>query len=271
VKAVATDVHDQARQHPLVRDATWQLDRALGGKLRKYVPPPEGTESLVTDWSIVRDIEGGVRLTGRLLLPMGTKIKLTVRAANEANDILSAIYALDSDGWLAPPPLLRTGRPFVPGGYIVRLETLPFEFGVQDDWIVDAVGERGKSLPHSATKPSDPEFPQYGRYVRDDVSCAFPPLLPETPYIERMKQTAFTTEGRASKPIEEILRDRLAGHPDEQLASDPWSVGQVDHDRWVVALRFHRRGRPVVARWEINQTAATVRYLDPDAKALSYG
>ena len=123
-------VRREAEQHPLVRDAKSRLDRLLGGKLSRYVPPPEGIESLVADWGLTRDIEGAVIIRARLLLPMSTRLNLRISGSKE-EEVYSTQCVLDSGGWLRIGPLTNFGRPYPPGSYIFQLETLPFLFGTQ--------------------------------------------------------------------------------------------------------------------------------------------
>jgi hypothetical protein len=199
-------------------------------------------------------------------------MKLSLFSAGATESRFSVISKLDSDGWFRLPSLTGFERPLPAGRYVVRLETLPFEFGVQEDWIVDAVGERGKELPHSATKPVDPEFPHHGRRMEEDRQIELSPLAPETCALEALKQKVFTSDGgRSGKSLEEVLRDRFAARPDEQPANESWLVQQVGEARWIVMFAFTRRGRPVQARWEVNCQSGDIRYLDPEAKALSFG
>jgi len=258
----------EAEKHPQVRDGKRRLDRLLGGKLKRYVPPPEGIETLIASWSLVRDIEGGLNLTARLLLPMGTRLTLHMSRGEE--EVYSAHCALDSDGWLRVGPITNFGRPHPSGRYSFRLETLPFVFGSQEDWIIDAVGERGASLPHSATQADDPEFPQHGRKLDVTIIEEVPALTPETRLIETVKQHRATKhEATAVKSVEEILRSRFAARSDEQPASAPWDVEQIGVAQWNVSFAFTRRGRPHHACWEVDDGTGTVRYRDPEAKALS--
>jgi hypothetical protein len=189
-------VHREAEKHPLVRDGKRQLDRLLGGKLHRYVPPPEGIETLVASWSLVRDIEGGINLAARLLLPMGTRLTLRIRRLQE--EVYSTHCVLDSDGWLRVGPLTSFGRPYPPGRYSFRLETLPFVFGSQEDWIIDAVGERGASLPHSATQADDPEFPQHGRKLDVTIIEEVPSPARRSTKLPRWKE--FTRLRRDTGP-----------------------------------------------------------------------
>ena len=255
-------------QHPLTRDVKRNLDRLLGGKLQRYVPPPEGVETLIANWSVVRDIEGAVNLSARLLLPMGTRLSLCITRSGE--EAYSTRCVLDSEGWLRVGPITNFGRPYPAGRYTFWLATLPFVFGVQEDWIIDAVGERGVSLPHSATQAADPEFPQHGRKLDATVVEEIPAPVLETGLIETVKQHRAVAQSGATaqKSVEEILHSRLAARGDEQPAAAPWSVEQVDTARWIVSFAFTRRGRPHRACWEVDDTG-TVRYRDPEAKALS--
>lgn len=269
-KESLAQLHREAEQHPLVRDGKRQLDRLLGGRLHRYVPPPEGIETLVASWSLARDIEGGINLTARLLLPMGTQ--LTLRISRPEEEVYSTHSVLHSDGWLRVGPLTNFGRPYPPGRYSFRLETLPFVFGAQEDWIIDAVGERGAALPHSATQADDPEFPQHGRKLDVTIIEEVPAPAPETRLIEAVKQHRGTPANGAAAgtSVEEILRSRFAARPDEQPTSTPWAVEQVGTARWIVSYAFMRRGRPHHACWEVDE-AGPVRYRDPEAKALSLG
>jgi hypothetical protein len=189
----------------------------------------------------------------------------------QEEDVYSARCVLDSDGWLRIGPVTSFGRPHPPGRYSFRVETLPFVFGSQEDWIIDAVGERGASLPHSATKAADPEFPQHGRKLNVTIMWEIPALAPETRLIEAVKQHMSKAKNgaMAGKPVEEIMRSRFAARPDEQPTSTPWGVEQVSAARWIVSFAFTRRGRPHHACWEVDDDASAVQYRDPEAKALS--
>jgi hypothetical protein len=265
------DLGHEAEQHPLVRDAKRKLDRLLSGKLHRYAPPPEGVETLIASWSLVRDIEGGLNLSARLLLPMGTRLSL--RITRQEEEVYSTRCVLDSEGWLRVGPISSFGRPYLPGRCSFRLETFPFVFGSQEDWIIDAVGERGTSLPHSATKPADPEFPQHGRKLDVTIVEEIPAPVPETRLIETVKQhrAVLENDATATKSVEELLRDRLAARLEEQPVAAPWSVEQVDTARWIVSFAFTRRGRSHRACWEVDEDTGLVRYRDPEAKALSVG
>ena len=126
-------------------------------------------------------------------------------------------------------------------------------------------------MPHSATEPADPEFPQHGRKLDVTVVEEIPAPSPGTRLIEAVKQhrAATDSDAAATKSVEEILCRRFAARPEERPAAAPWTVEQVEAAGWLVSFAFTRRGRPCRACWEVSEDTGSVRYRDPEAKALS--
>jgi hypothetical protein len=86
----------------------------------------------------------------------------------------------------------------------------------------------------------------------------------------RNMSVAVTESGPAAKKsVDEILCSRFAARPEERPAAAPWAVEQVEAARWIVSFAFTRRGRPHRASWEVDGDNGSVRYRDPEAKALS--
>lgn len=269
LKEDASALAENIQDHPIAREATHRADRLLGGRWRRYDPPPEGTQSLISQIAVSRNLEGAIQLRAGLYLPVGTQIQLSVlEHPSQVRQALTQIR-LAPGGRLEIASLTREGRPFPGGTYMLRIATLPFEFGTQDEWILDAVGEHGKLLPHSATVPVDPEFPHYGRKLLEERTLTFPEIAEETMKIETVKTSILSNDGSQASSVEEHLRDRFASRPDEMVApGDAWQVEQIGPSRWIVRLAFTRRGRPQLARWEVDPENV-VRCMDPDAKAMS--
>jgi len=269
LKSEAFALNENVQQHPLTKQVIRKAERVVGTRLRPYVPPPEGTPTLLTNLSVVRDLEGSVNLRAELALPLDTQVETTIIEPIWQRTIFSSQTRLERGGVLHLQALRMDGRPLPGGVYRISIATLPFEFDVQDESVLDAVGEHGKSLPHSATLPVDAEFPNYGREVIEDKDVTLPEITLATEKIEALKTATVSSETAALITVEDRLRDRFAARLDEKvIPTEPWAVEQVGASRWIVSLRFVRRGRPQVARWELTEGDA-IRCLDPDARAMS--
>jgi hypothetical protein len=75
LRASTVELGKNVQRHPLVGEAERWVDKALGGKLRRYTPPNEGTTSLVDEWSAGPCVDDAPRLGGVGLRRGGTFVE----------------------------------------------------------------------------------------------------------------------------------------------------------------------------------------------------
>ncbi|QQP87545.1 superinfection immunity protein [Skermanella sp. TT6] len=256
---------------PLVREVTTKLDAATGGRLRAYEPPLEGVASLIERIALRRNAEGHIELRLRVLLPIGTQIKVSVSPEAAPDEFTyTARISIGNELWIAG--ISRHGRPWPEGVYRIVIRA-DFEHGVQDDHVVAATGENGVKLPHSATQPADPEFPHHARVLHEELKLTFPPVDQATKAIEAVKLAKLhvQSKGDSSRYVEEIVRLRFQSVADDALIDEPWRAERSGDRVWTVRLHYAKQGKTVVAEWSYEEEGSGVKYLNPNAKALSFG
>jgi len=230
---------------------------------------PSDTKSLVQALSVVRNAEGAVTVSGKLLLPKGTKLWIQP-LSRDGNRPLAQIEALVQPGgsFSTPPFFYDDGSVPRPGPQ--KLEV--FSLFRPDTWqpadVLTLIGENGSRLPQAALRPDDPEFPNGPRHLEDDRILFFPPISKETAAIEAVKRARLSVPdgGMSSESVAKVVAtiSRVGVTP---LG---WSASEKEPGRWVVTLDCMNGSAREQAQWAYNQTTRTVRYLDPLAKTLSW-
>jgi hypothetical protein len=233
-----------------------------------YVLPSEGTSSLVRSLEAGRDSEGQVTVTGSLLLPSRTNIWVDLFA--EKPKIREQPLG-HSESYLGSGGALQAG-PFdlpEPGRYRV-LVTAYFNGAWQSPEILALVGTSGVKLPKSALEPDDPEFPQSGGHLEYWGSVSVPALSPELKAIQAVKSAKLFVKGKgqAVDTVDEIVKYFDA--PGLQFYPGEWSARLGADGTWIVSLQHKWGEEQKTANWECDPRTRRVKYLDPEAKTLSW-
>jgi hypothetical protein len=156
-----------------------------------------------------------------------------------------------------------------PGTYRVHV-TAHFNGAWQSPGILSAVGSNGTKLPKSALKPDDPEFPQSGGHLDYSGSVNVPELSAELGAVEAVKRAKLFVQGKgqAVDTIAEIVKYFDA--PGMEFYPGEWSAQLAADGTWKVSLQ-HRWGKEQkTANWEYDPRSKRVKYLNPEAKMLSW-
>jgi hypothetical protein len=131
-----------------------------------YTPPPASATSLVESLAARREAKG-VMVTGRLLLPAGTRVWVEIfapKAAPNADPIgRSELYLGDAGTLEAGPFDLK-------GATQVRvLVTSHFSRSWQPPEVLALIGSGGSKLPKASLAPNDPRTQQPGGFLEHSV------------------------------------------------------------------------------------------------------
>jgi len=128
-----------------------------------YAAPPEGTASLVQSVKARRDRSGQTFVSGRLLLPAGTRIWVEVFSptATPSDDPIGR-----AELYLGPSGSFEAGPFNLPGISQCRVQvTSHFSRAWQAPEILAVIGLNGTKLPKSSLKPNSPASPQSGGHL----------------------------------------------------------------------------------------------------------
>lgn len=233
-----------------------------------YIPPPEGTLSLVQSLESARDWKGEVNVVGSLLLPSGTK--LWVEIFPEKPRVGERSLA-KSEPRLAVGGFFQAGPFVLPKAGLYRVRLLACFNGVwQSPEVLALVGSSGTKLPKSALEPVDPEFPQSGGRFEYWSSLNVAALSPEHEVIEAVKNAKLLVQGKgqAVDTIAEIVDYFDA--PAVEFYPGGWSAEMGADGKWRVSLQHKWGTDEMTANWEYDPSTNRVKYLDPEAKMLSW-
>jgi len=129
-----------------------------GSSAEAYTPPAQGTASLVESVHARRTANHEVIVSGRLLLPVATRVWVELYPAGSAAD---ADPVARAELYLAPGGAFETEALKAPDGTDIRVAiTSHFTRSWQAQEVLTAVGAGGMKLPKSALKPDNPANPQ---------------------------------------------------------------------------------------------------------------
>jgi hypothetical protein len=235
-----------------------------------YVIPPTGTASLVGGVAVSRNAEGGLIVTGNVALPPGTKIWVEnidpKTGANLGQDdvIIQPGGSFTSDSFTHGDSAWSAG----PG----RIEiTAMFNSSWQTPDVQAQIGgESGAKLPQSALVPDDPEFPNGARHLDEFYALTFPPLSDQAKAIEHVKLATLSTPdgGTSSAPVGQVINYYIQADNGATKGLSWTATEQAG--KWDVACTYIDAQQQKTANWEYDSVTKKVRYLDPNAKLLSW-
>jgi hypothetical protein len=252
-----------------------------------YVPPPDGTLSLIQELRASRDEKGGLVIELKALLPKGTGVYIQVFAPSSKDPLERVTKSTSNDARLQTEKLGDGGTvrsaPFVApvaGAYRVEVSS-SFNGNWQNADVLALVGNSGTKLPTSALEPDDREFPKAGGSLKFStvVNVEGPPAaMVAAEDVERAKRTALEAvknsklfvqdKGQATDTVQEIVV--FFQGPGWDFHPGEWSVSQAESGKWKVSLA-HKWGTDAkVANWQYDPATREVNYLDPEAKMLSW-
>jgi|GEM_PF-4990347 hypothetical protein len=230
-----------------------------------YTLPPEGTKSLIKEIVANRNNDGTITLSGKALLPKGTKLLITFKSGKGAGQ---AEVVLGDEGNFSAGPFSDHGKSIKPGTYQVKFNSGRLTPGVQDEGVIALIGEGGSKLPKDALVPWDKEFPDEGRHISTMATVIVPPFTPEQIAIKSVQQAKLRVEGKgqAIDSIREVVAafERMGG-----FKGNTWSATETG-GKWTVTLTCMDGGEIKEAQWEYDSKTKKVRYLNHLAKVLSW-
>jgi len=258
-------------------DHAQQRSEAEPAAKASYVLPPQGTRSLIQEVRASRDAVGGLLLEAKTLLPEGTKVHVEVsieaskKEVRRSDGVTAGAGArllterVDADG------ILRAGPYNAPkaGKYCIAFSCY-FNGAWQDEDVLALVGNDGLKLPRAALDPLDPEFPDAGGRLEYSGVVIVGGLPPDVVAIEAVKNAKLLVKGKgqAVDTVAQIVA--FFDKPHIEFYPGSWSAKQNADGTWNVSLDHKWGNEAKVANWEFNPKTRGVRYLDPEAKMLSW-
>jgi hypothetical protein len=230
-----------------------------------WSPPPDSTRSLIAALDAERDSKGAVVFKGRILLPPGTTVWLTVKLGKRLDEPIKV--HLGADGSFVSKGYTRNDSPPRAGRY--RIEVVSWFNGAwQSPDVLNLVGEDGANLPKAALMPVDREFPLAAGRLEEVRTITFPELSQDMVAIEAVRNARLSTpeHGLSADPVKGVV----AWFESAETHADGWTAAQSANGCWVVTLHIIDNQKPIQAQWEYNPQSKTVRYLDPVAKTFSW-
>lgn len=233
-----------------------------------YVAPPEGTKSLVESLMAKRDDRGAVIIEGKALLPRNTKIVVDVYAgrSRKGKDLVGeskTVVGFQSAFNAGPFEIPKSGT------YTVQVTSFFNEIW-QSPEILSLVGREGVNLPRSALDLNDPEFPQQGGYLWYAKTVQIGSLPPAARAIHAVKSSKLYVKGKgkAVDTVGQIVA--FFNKPGLEFKPGEWRAEQTPSGTWKVSLDHTWESEKKVANWEYDPKTGQVKYLDPEAKMLSW-
>jgi hypothetical protein len=236
---------------------------------KKYSPPPEGVKRLFMDLSAVRDQSEGVILKGSSLLPPGFQVGISVGDRESYSGQIDVV--ISDDGNFQTPPLFNRGLPLKSGKMRVNFMTADFALHFKDPNKARAQN-LAEGLPLSATKALDPEFPKDHRQIDENDDVVVPRLSPEKEAVAAVKGAKVNVQGKgvSKRSVEDTVAWYVdAGNPGN-FVEKGWSAHQESSGSWTVTLAVRDGGEDKEDRWEWIEATKSVRYLNADAKLMSW-
>jgi len=252
-----------------------------------YVPPPDGTISLIQELRASRDEKGGLVIELKALLPKGTGVYVQVFVPGAKDPLERVTKSTSNDARLNTERLGDGGtlrsQPFkalVAGAYRVEVSSV-FNGNWQNADVLALVGDSGTKLPLSALDPDDREFPKAGGSLKFStvVNVEGPPAaMVAAEDADRAKRTALEAvknsklfvqdKGQATDTVGQIV-DFFQG-PGWNFHPGEWTATQGENGKWRVSLAHKWGAEAKVANWQYDAQTGEVKYLDPEAKMLSW-
>jgi hypothetical protein len=235
----------------------------------KYSPPPEGVKSLFMHLSAARDQSEGVVLRGASFLPPGFQVSISIGDKDSYSGQVDVI--INDDGSFQTPPLFNRGMPLKSGKMKVNFMTADFALHFKDPNKARAQ-KLAEGLPLSATKALDREFPRDHRQIDENDEVVVPRLSPEKEAVAAVKAAKINVQGKgvSKRSVEETVAWYVdAGNPGDFIAKG-WSAHQENDGSWTVTLAVRDGGEDKEDKWEWIEATKSVRYLNADAKLMSW-
>ena len=216
---------------PSGKSATSRASEGGGVSIRPYSPPDDSTVSLLTSLEVNRDRVGALVLTGRVLLPPGTKITVYVRHAGAKKDVAQGEAHVGENGAFTTEAFTDAGAPFKRGAY--RVEVLSyFNEGWQSPEVLNLVGKDGARIPARLRVPDDMEFPQLAGHMQVVRNVVVPDVPQELVVIEAVKNATLSTpeNGRSADPVRGVVAyfESVYAHTDpDNTRVTGWSARQA--------------------------------------------
>jgi hypothetical protein len=242
-----------------------------------YEVPPEGTSSLIDTVTTSRSSQGALVIYGLTKLPYGTNIAIAVyRGSKLRGPIAETKLPIAADGSFTSGPL------DAPEAGVHSIEIISYFNAIwQSPAVLALVGRNGVSLPNSALEPDDSEFPDQGGSLHHIARVKLDPLpvaIAGERQLLAQAEKAITTvktsklvvqgKGRAVDTVAEIVQ--YFDKPGVEFYPGQWSATRAENGHWKVSLE-HRWGREQkVADWDYDPRSGRVRYLNAEAKMLSW-
>lgn len=224
-------------------------------------------ESIIKSISAKRTGNGGIIIFGKVNLPKGTKIMLDLLLSSNKIAGQSTLFSKD-DGSFESEIFTNGGNPYSGGKYKVKMYSY-FTSIWQSKEVLLKVGKNGILLNNFKLTPDDPEFPNNAKHLEQSFVINFPDLSPENNAIQAVNDAVLDIagKGRSADPIKNvILWFKKAGG----FTPLSWSAKKDGKGNFVVTLDNIDAGEKKKAQWSFNPKTREVKYLDPQAKLLSW-
>ena len=256
---------------------------AVAPSAKPFAPDPNA-KTLISDLTASRDQYGGVIVSANAALPDGTDVMINFGPAGNPKAFGQAKVKV-SGGRLVSPAFTIKNVPWSSGTYQVAFFSR-FD-GVWQTTAVRAItGEGGANLSRAALKSQDPDLPASAqtRFELDvklkvelDKERAPSGSPEETAAITKVKAARLTlpgSQGRSHDTVGVAVKTFASAG---SFISDSlkWTAEKQD-GIWTVTFSFVDRGLngnpdvPSKAQWSLNPKTGEVKYLDKNAKNLSW-
>ncbi len=238
---------------------------------------PTGLTSIVESIEAERLDDGGIAFVGKIHLPKGTEFKLTLRKSG--NDAIQgqANFNLTNGGKFLTVPFTNKGEPHKAGNYRVELLAHFNAAWKQPPDTMKVVGKKGLALPENLSIPNDKEFPEQGRYIEVNENVRFPRLTPKYVALHAVKNARLTLpdQGKSAETVESVVNffhNNCTQFPSvfKGCKVFGWHADEDENGAWIVTLKYQDSGKPTEAKWQYSPKTRAVKYIDYNAKLLSW-
>jgi len=248
-----------------------------------YKPDPN-LKTLISGLTASRDQYGGVIVTANAALPDGTEVMINFGPVANQKAFGQAKVKV-SGGRLVSPAFTNKNVPWPSGTYQAAF-FCRFDAAWQTPAVRAITGEGGVNLPKAALKSQDPDLPASAqtRFEMDvklkvelDKEKAATGSPEEAAAIAKVKAARLTLPGGQGKSHDTVGVAVKTFASAGSFISDSlkWSAEKQD-GLWIVTFSFLDRGlngnsdTPSKAQWSFNSKTGEVKYLDKNAKNLSW-
>jgi hypothetical protein len=159
-------------------------------------------------------------------------------------------------------------RPFAAGDYPVRA-TAFINFWQPKDVLIALGGAGGKNLHGKILKATDPDVNDSDHTIDDLETVAFPALSREARAISAVKGAVLTVQGRGRSVTDVETVIKLMSP--QLRPTKGWRAKSTGSDSYEVVYDFIMgTDPPDQAVWHVSQKTGEVRYLNTNAKILSW-